>query len=203
MTTATFAVPTAPRLAARAGEVDSRAAYLGFAFAYLFGHGASALSKGDNPLVPLPGWLPMALLIAGLAAGTVFATLAALRAQKGLSGPEAFSGKLIGAAWVIGMAGLALTINGLHALPGMPNVHSMLWPAGAGFVVGLLYLGEGAVRRNVLHYVLGSYLTLISSAALFLGAPGLFWVLAIAGTGGFLVAAVLEHRRLAAVTAAG
>ncbi|WP_086821737.1 ABC transporter permease [Allokutzneria sp. NRRL B-24872] len=190
MTTMTL---TAPRTT---GEVDSRATYLGFAFAYLFGHGAAALSKGDAPLLDLPTWLPMTLLVAGLAVGSVLAAVAAMRAQKTLSGPELLSSKLIGSAWVVGMAALLLTINGLHSLPGMPDVQSLLWPSGAGFVVGLVYLGEGAVRRNVLHFALGSWLALLSTGSLFLGTPGLFWALAIGGTGGFVLAAALEHRRL-------
>lgn len=62
-----------------------------------------------------------------------------------------------------------------------------------------LYLREGAVRRNVVHYCLGTWLALVSILALSLGAPGLFWMVTIAGGGGYVVAAVLEHRRLAPV----
>ena len=72
----------------------------------------------------------------------------------------------------------------------------MLWPTGSGLVVGLLYLGEGAARRNVLHYALGTWLSLISTAALFLPAAGPFVVLAVAGGGAYLLATVLERRRL-------
>jgi hypothetical protein len=61
----------------------------------------------------------------------------------------------------------------------------------------VLYLGEGAARRNVLHYALGTWLALTSTAALLLDVPHLFWVLAVAGGGGFVVAAILESRRLA------
>ena len=78
----------------------------------------------------------------------------------------------------------------------MPDLQMTLWPTLAGFLVGVLYLGEGAARRNVLHYALGTWLALTSTAALFLGMPSLFWVLALAGGGGFVVAAVLESRRL-------
>ncbi|WP_328648951.1 hypothetical protein OHS58_17050 [Amycolatopsis sp. NBC_00348] len=76
MTTAIAAAPVA-----RAGDTDNRATYLSFGLAYVFGHGAAAVSGGDDPLVRLPGWLPMTLLGLGLAAGTVFATLAAARAS--------------------------------------------------------------------------------------------------------------------------
>lgn len=87
MTTAIAAAPIA-----RAGDTDNRATYLSFGLAYVFGHGAAAVSGGDDPLVRLPGWLPMTLLGLGLAAGTVFATLAAARAQRG--GADVLSGRL-------------------------------------------------------------------------------------------------------------
>jgi len=80
----------------------------------------------------------------------------------------------------------------------MPELQSLLWPTGSGFVVGLVYLAEGAVRRNALHYPLGAWLALTSAAALLLPASGPFWTLALAGGGAYALAAALEPRRLAA-----
>ncbi len=200
MTTATLTAPLAVAADTRTGEVDNRATYIGFGLAYVLGHGAAALSKGDDPLVTLPGWLPMTLLGVGLAAGSAFSTVAALRAQRGASKPDVLSGKLLGASWAGGFLALFLAITGLASAVDVPDLQTMLWPTGSGLVVGLLYLGEGAVRRNVLHYCLGTWLALTSSAALFLGTPGLFWVLAVAGGGGYAVATFLERLRLAAAT---
>ncbi|GAA3535309.1 hypothetical protein GCM10022419_013600 [Nonomuraea rosea] len=188
----------APINATRSGEVDNRATYVSFGLAYVLGHGANAIAGGADPLVALPGWLPMALLGTGLAVGTVFATLAATRAQRGAGQADVLSGKLLGLSWISAFAGLYLAITGLTGALGVPELQTMLWPAGSGFVVGLLYLAEGAARRNVLHYVLGTWLALVSTAALLLGTPGLFWVLAVAGGGGYAVASVLELRRIAA-----
>jgi hypothetical protein len=196
MTTAALPAPAAVQ-PATTGDIDSRAAYAGFGFAYVLGHGASAVSTGPDPLIALPAWLPMGLLGAGLAAGTVLAVLAAGRAQRGAGHHEALSGKLLGISWISGFAALFLAITGLAAELDRPDLQTMLWPTLAGFLVGVLYLGEGAARRNVLHYGLGTWLALTSAAALLLGIPGLFWVLAIAGGGGFALAAVLESRRLA------
>ncbi|MGX9887973.1 hypothetical protein [Streptomyces sp. NPDC002276] len=53
----------------------------------------------------------------------------------------------------------------------------------AWLVVGLLYLAGGAVCRDRLPYVLGTWLALTSSAALFLHGATLYWVLALAGGG--------------------
>lgn len=189
----TIALPTI----ASSGEVDNRAAYAGFGFAYVFGHGSTAISTGADPLVALPTWLPPALLGAGLAAGTVFATLAATRAQRGADEGGVLSGKLLGLSWVSAFVALFLAITGLAAVVDVPDLQTMLWPTGSGLVVGLLYLGEGVVRRNVLHYCLGTWLALVSALALSLGTPGLFWMLTIAGGGAYTVAVVLERRRLA------
>lgn len=193
MTTATL---TSPPAAVAIGDVDSRAAYASFGLAYVLGHGASAVSLGPDPLIALPAWLPMSLLGVGLVAGTVLATLAANRAQRGASRHDILSGKLLGLSWISAFAALFLAITGLAAELGRPDLQTMLWPTWSGFLVGVLYLGEGAVRRNVLHYGLGTWLALTSGAALFFGVPSLFWVLAIAGGGGFVAAAVLESRRL-------
>lgn len=179
------------------GEVDSRAAYASFASAYVLGHGAAALAKGADPVLALPGWLPLALLGAGLVAGTVQSIGAANRAQRGASKSEQFAAKLVAASWATGFAALFLVITGLTSAFGKPELQDVLWPAGSTLVVGLLYLAEGAVRRNTLHYGLGTWLALVSGTALLLPTPGLYWLLAVAGGGGYAVAAVLERRRLA------
>jgi hypothetical protein len=193
----TIALPATRSAAARVDEVDNRSAYLSFGLAYVLGHGANAISSGADPLVALPGWLPLTLLGAGLAAGTVFATRAAARAQRGADKAGVLSGKLLGVSWISAFGALFLAITGLTAMVNTPDLQSILWPTGSGLVVGLLYLGEGAVRRNLLHYSLGTWLALVSTTALTLSTPGLFWMLALAGGGGYAVAAVLERRRLA------
>ncbi|MGZ9928911.1 ABC transporter permease [Streptomyces sp. NC-S4] len=177
-------------------EVDNRAAYLCFGLAYVLGHGAAAVSRGASPMLDLPGPLPMTLLGGGLAAGIVLSTTAALRAQRGATPQEILSGKLLGAAWIAAFTALFLAITGLTSALDQPELQSVLWPAGSGLIVGLLYLAEGAVRRNLLHYGLGIWLALTSTAALSLGTSGLYWVLAVAGGGAYVLAAVLEHRRL-------
>ncbi|WP_432083326.1 ABC transporter permease [Streptomyces sp. WAC 04229] len=195
MTTVALIEP-APVAAHRPGDVDNRATYVSFGLAYVLGHGAAALSGGTDPLVGLPGWLPMTLLGAGLATGTACATVAALRAQRGVGAAELLSGRLLGLSWVVAFAALFLAITGLTATMDAPDLSATLWPTGSGLVVGLMYLAEGAARRNVLHYALGTWLALVSTTALFFGTPGLFWILALAGGTGYAVATALEHRRV-------
>ncbi|KOV80374.1 hypothetical protein [Nocardia sp. NRRL S-836] len=190
---------TAVRAVTPATEVDNRAAYLGFAAAYVLGHGAAALSRGTDPVVVLPSWLPIALLAAGLLTGTAFAMTASLRAQRAATPERRRSEQLAGAAWVIGFAALALAITGLTTAFDRPELQTVLWPAGSTIVVGLIYLAEGAVRRNALHHNLGTWLALVAAAALFVPGAGFFGVLAVVGGGAYAVAAFLEPRRLASL----
>ncbi len=184
-------------VAVPADEVDNRAAYLGFAFAYVFGHGAALLSKAG--LVLIPSWLPIGLLGAGLVAGTILSMTASLRAQRAAAPERRRAEKLVGTAWVTGFVALALAITGLSTVFEKPELQTVLWPAGSAIVVGLIYLAEGTVRRNALHYNLGTWLTLVAAATLFVPAPGFFGVLAVLGGGAYLVAAFLEPRRLASL----
>jgi hypothetical protein len=176
--------------------VDSRATYVSFGLAYLFGHGAAALSKGADPVLALPGWLPLTLLAAGLVAGTAYSISAATQAQRGASKPELLSAKLVAASWGTAFAGLFLVITGLAAVFDSPGLQDVLWPAGSTFLVGLIYLAEGAVRRITLHYGLGTWLALVAGASFFFPNPGHLRVLTIAGGGAYAVAAVMERRRI-------
>ncbi|MGC5030127.1 ABC transporter permease [Micromonospora sp. DT229] len=198
MSTVTVVPPAvAQSTGSRTARLDNRIPYASFAVAYLLGHGAAAISAGPDPMVDLPGWLPMTLLAIGILAGSVAATRAATRAQRGAGPAEVLSGKLLGTAWAVAFTGLFFAITGLAVTLDMPELHTILWPTGSAFVVGLIYLAEGAVRRNVLHYALGSWLALVSTAALFLTSAGPYWILALAGGGAYLLATVLESRRLA------
>jgi hypothetical protein len=186
---------TAIRANVLAAEVDNRAAYLGFAFGYVFGHGAALLSGSGAVL--MPSWLPITLLATGILTGTVFAMTASLRAQRAASPARRRAEKLVGAAWITGFAALALAVTGLSTVFGQPELQTVLWPAGSTIVVGLIYIAEGAVRGNALHYNLGTWLALVAAATLFVPGAAFFGVLAVLGGGAYLVAAVLERRRLA------
>jgi hypothetical protein len=177
-------------------QADQRAAYSWFAGAFLFGHGGFAVSQGDDPLMELPLWVPLLLLAIGVVGGMTSAMRAGNRVQHGTAKEELLGEKLLGTAWVTGFIALFFGITGLTNTLGMPELQTVLWPTASVFLVGLINIGEGAVRRNVTHYILGSWLALISTAALFLPTPGPFWVLTIAGGGAYILCAVLEPRRI-------
>ncbi|MCY0954658.1 hypothetical protein [Streptomyces sp. H27-S2] len=80
----------------------------------------------------------MTFLGIGPTTGTVQATTAALRAQRGAAAPDALSGRLLGAPWIAAFTALFLAITGLTSALDTPELQSVLWPAGSGLVVGLL-----------------------------------------------------------------
>ncbi|MDT0350256.1 ABC transporter permease [Pseudonocardia charpentierae] len=151
MTTATLPSPAAPA-STRSIDIDSRAAYTSFGLAYVLGHGASAVSLGPDPLIALPPWLPTTLLGISLAAGTVFAALAANRAQRGAGRHDVLSAKLLGLSWVSAFAALFLAITGLTSTAalflGTPGLFWVLAVAGGGgFAVAALLETRRLVRR--------------------------------------------------------
>jgi hypothetical protein len=183
---------------ARTPVADNRPAYIAWALAWFVGHGAFAVDGGSNPLVDLPSFLPVTLLAAGLVAAMVVTGVVAARNARGAPKQDALPNTLSGAAWGVGFTALFLLNTALGRALGDHQVETLMWPAGSGLVVGLLYLTGGAVQRDVLQYALGAWLALISTAGVFLGTPGLYAVLALAGAGGYAAAAALEPRRRAA-----
>ncbi|MFE6925552.1 ABC transporter permease [Nocardia sp. NPDC057663] len=177
--------------------LDNRPSYLSFGMAWLLGHGAYALSHGDDPLVRLPSAVPSVLLIAGLLIAMIITSIVTMRAQRGVTGKDAVVGNLLAVSWLIGFGALFFVITALSSALAQDDLKMLLWPTGSGLIVGLLYLAGGAAYRDVLQYALGAWLALTSSAALFLDGASPYWVLAIAGGGSYLVAAALEPRRRA------
>jgi hypothetical protein len=174
----------APAIAVPAGEVDNRGAYLSFTLAYVIGHGTAALSKGADPVLSLPAWLPITLFVTGLIPALVLGVAAGIRSQQGVTA-------------------LFLAITGLTRAFDQPGMQDMLWAAGSVLIVGLMNIAEGTARRNNLHYTLGSWLALVAATSLFTtDILGVYTILAIAAGSGYAVATVLEYRRIAALSTA-
>lgn len=192
VTSVTPAVPAA----------DNRPVYVAWGSAWAVGYGAMALDAGATPVLDLPSLVAPGLLALGLLGAAVVTGIATARDQRGLTGPAKVAGTMVGTAWLIGFTALFLLITALGRVLGEDHLATVMWPAGSALVVGLLYLAGGAVARDAVQYALGTWLAVIGTAAAFLDTPGLYVVLALAGAGGYAVAAGLEPRRVAAARAA-
>lgn len=195
--TAPAPVAPGPRLA------DNRWPYLAWGLAWLVGYGAFALARGADPVLALPARLPSLLLVAGLVGAAVVTTVQIVHDSRGAVGAAKTTGTLVGLAWGTGFTALFLLITALSAVLDDHLVETVLWPTGSAVVVGLMYLTGGAVHRDLLQYALGTYLALLGAAAVFVGSPGHYVVLAVAGAPAYLVAAALEGRRCTAALRRG
>ncbi|NNH68403.1 ABC transporter permease [Nocardia uniformis] len=182
--------------------LDNRPSYLSFGVAWLLGYGAFAVSHGDDPGLPMPSAVPAVLLGGGLLTALIITGVVIARAQRGVRGREAVVGKLLAVSWLVGFGALTLLITALSTALNEEQVQTLLWPTGSGLIIGMIYLAGGAALHDVLQYTLGTWLAVMSSAALFLEGANMYWALALTGGGAYLVAAALESRRCGPLSAA-
>lgn len=159
--------------------------------AWLGGFGATYFTYGTGPVPP---WLAVIVTVAlnGLAAAVSIGQT--IRRGRGVEGPTRQVTLLYAWAWPLAFVGLTALNAGL-ASQGMPaRFFALLWPASATLVVGVLYLATGFLFQDTASYALGAWMLIAGAASVFAGVPGNFAVLALAGGGGFLVAALLWQR---------
>lgn len=179
----------------RLGVVNHRAEYLAWGLAWLVGHGSFALSRGGQPLLSLPTLLPPLLLGAGMLTAAVITVRSSMRAQRELTRPAKDAHSLYGIAWLTTFAVLTLLITALDQVLNDALVSTLLWPAGSAIVVGLMYITGGVLQRDIVEYGLGTYLAVLGAAVVFLGSPGHYGALAVAGSAAYFLAAAQEGRR--------
>jgi hypothetical protein len=117
------------------------------------------------------------------------------RAMRGVTGLSSTSGKLYGWAWTMSFTCLFLMIGGLARAGASEAVIGLFASAGPVFVVSIMYLVGGALWHNWSMFVVGAWLALTIGVAVMFGVVTFDLVMAIAGGGGFLVAALYEARR--------
>jgi len=96
---------------------------------------------------------------------------------------------MYGWSWAIGFCALGVVNTGVTRL-GLPNdAVTLLWSGSSLLLVGVLYLGGGALFQDRFQYGLGVWMLLSGAGSVFAGVPGNFAVVALAGGGGLLLAA--------------
>lgn len=174
--------------------------YLIWGLAWLLGFGALHGARF--------GWLPFnygfALAVFGsfLLVAVVVTIVLTGRYSRGLRGHTSFIGGMYGTAWALGFIVMG-TISGI-----ILNVVDDFWVRGmlmnsiAILIVGLLYITGGTTFNDKTQSVMGIWFLVVNMAALLSGSEHYLTVFFIFGSGGFLVAALVEalrrrkHRRL-------
>ncbi len=151
--------------------------FLGFAMLYLAYRGALPLVVGG---LVFAGLLLAAIVVTGVHAG---------RAGRGIRGVSSEVGAMYGWGWLLGFGCVGAIFAGLGRVGITDEQGALLGPALSLLVVGLLYLGGGALWRDRVQYGLGVWTLATDAVSMFAGVPGNYLVLSIAGGGGFLLAA--------------
>lgn len=178
------------RATEQALDVDVRLLYGVWGVAWLVGFGAFWLTAGGpGGSYERPPWwtgLLFALLIGG---AVVVSAVQTTRATRGLRGGSAEVGAMVGWSWFLGFAAVAALLVGLARSGATEQVLALASTGISCTVVGLLYLGGGATWRDRAQFGLGAWILLTTAVGTVVGLPWIYLVMAVAGGGGFLLAA--------------
>jgi hypothetical protein len=165
--------------------------YGAWGVAWLVGCGTMWLSVlGQQPFRGAPGWAA-AVLGTGIGLAAVVTGIATVRASSGVGGVSARQGMMFGLAWPAGFAALFLILGAAAHLGAGPSAIGVLGAAGPLLVTGLIYLVGAALWLDPVMFWLGAWALLVAAGGAWAGPAGALLTDAVAGGGGFLVAAAL------------
>jgi len=157
--------------------------------AYLFGFGAIFLTYPTALPIRLAGWAAAVVTAILFASAVVITAVTGARAGRGLRGPSQAAGIMYGWSWTLGFSALTAVNLGVTRL-GLPDeAVTLLWSGSSLLLVGVLYLGGGALFQDRFQYGLGVWMLVSGACSVFAGVPGNFAVVALAGGGGLLLTA--------------
>ena len=191
-------IVAAQRRRVRDSDVDERLMFGAWGVAWVLGYGAQWWTATTSPTRTATG--PGGLVFAVVAVAALVVTLVHVaRATHGVAGTSQQVGAMYGWAWTIGFVGQGLIVAGVVGAGAGPVVIAIVANGAACLVVGLLYMAGGALWQQVPLYVIGAWMIAVAGAASLVPMPTGYLVMALAGGGGMLLAAVLTalHRRRA------
>lgn len=155
---------------------------------WLVGYGLLWLTSlgHDSPAV----WAAVVAAVATIVAMVTTAWHTVSRSH-GIRGRSTLQGAMYGWAWFVGFLAQGAIVSALANAGATPVVISLAANAMATMVVGLLYLAGGVLWESYPMYGLGAWVLLTGAFGAFAGIPGSYAVLAFAGGGGMLTAAVV------------
>jgi hypothetical protein len=178
----------------RSLDINGALLYGAWGLAWLIGYGAIWLSVRGHPIYRAPAAWAFLVLGACMVAALVTTMMTVGRSMQGITGSSSRSGRLYGWAWAISFCCLFSLISGLAHAGASELVIGLFASAGPALVVALIYLVSGALWNDRTMFVLGVCLALAMAIAVFFGVVTLDLILAIAGGGAFLLAAMYEAR---------
>jgi hypothetical protein len=179
----------------RALDVNNAVLYGVWGMAWVVGYLGIWLSVRGHSVYQAPSTWAFVVLGVGMVVALAVTAVTIGRAVRGVTGLSATSGTMYGWAWFISFACLYAINAGLGRAGASDAVIGLFASAGPVLVVSIMYLAGGALWRNTTMFVVGAWLALVNVVAVLVGVESFGLLMAIAGGGGFLVAALHEARR--------
>ena len=169
-------------------DLDPSVFLVPWGLAWLIGYGLFFLRYGpdERVLVSMPGWLPLA---------TLLALLVAAGASSGVAGESAERGAMYGWSWALAFAGFGVLSSRFEAY--LPEAQfGLLMGSLPVLITAILYMSGGAVWRDRHQFGFGVWLSVINGMGLLAGPGWHSLVISVLGGGGMLAsAAYLRARR--------
>ena len=175
-------------------DIDALAFLGPWGLAWSVGYGMLFLRFGpdDRVYVPMPEWLPLAVLYTLLVTAGILNARALHRATRGVAGESAERGAMYGWSWFVAFSGYG--ILGSHFGGVLPDAEfGLLMGALPVFVTGILYMSGGAVWRDRRQFAFGVWLSVVNGVGVVAGPGWHSLAVALLG-GGAMLAAGLYHR---------
>lgn len=177
-------------------RVNNPAIFASAGVAWLLGYGAIWLSvRGQHPYQgPAPEAVAIQVVLVGLAVAIAIAVVS--RAASGVGGLSAVQRRVGITALITGYVAIFLLEAAIdHAGASHSVVFGVFDAAAPVLVTGVVYVANSAVRLNWPVFGLGAWLAVVAAGGAFAGPVGVWAVVALGGSVGYLLMAVLRPGR--------
>lgn len=176
-------------------EPDVRLLYGVWGLALLIGEAAFFFATWANSPIAIPEPVAGVTLFVFLASAMVITAVHTARRVAGVRGSSSRQGMFYGWSWMVGFVCLGAIISGVARTGVDDRGIGLLWAAGSGLVIGLLYMAGGAMWLDRTQFALGVWFAVVSAVGAVAGLPWIYLVLSLAGGGGLLVVAATVAAR--------
>lgn len=173
-----------------ATEPDGRLLFGAWGLAWLIGYLAMwTTARETGTPEPWAGWV-LACCIAG---ATAFTIVHSITRTSGTRGASARIGALYGWTWFLAFTALGVVLGAMGDAGAPPEVMAIAANGFACVIVGLMYIAGGLLFEEIRMAAVGGWMLVAAVLAAFAGMPNTYFVMAVAGGGGFLAMAVVEQ----------
>ncbi|GGM10441.1 hypothetical protein ACFQBY_09355 [Promicromonospora citrea] len=173
-----------------ATEPDGRLLFGAWGLAWLVGYLAlwSTARTGGLPAA-WAGWVFAGCIVGAMA----FTIVHSVTRTAGVRGVSARTGALYGWTWFLAFLALGVLLGAMGNAGASPEVMAIAANGFAALITGLLYIAGGLAFGESRMAAVGGWMLVTAGVAAFAGMPHTYLVMAVAGGGGFLAMAGVEH----------